>query len=140
MLLVIDSSVVAKWFFAESLTEQALIIREDWVAQKIDLIAPEILISEVSNIVWKKQKTGLISQQEGSAIVANLLALQLPTVSIEPILPFAHSLATTFDLTVYDSVYLALSQSMGTKFITADLRLYNALASKLSHIEYLGNY
>ena len=40
MLIVIDSSVIIKWFFLESLTQEAIAIRQDWLTSKIDLIAP----------------------------------------------------------------------------------------------------
>ncbi|NEQ63367.1 MAG: type II toxin-antitoxin system VapC family toxin, partial [Moorea sp. SIO4A1] len=50
MLLVIDSSVVAKWFFVEPLTKQALAVRKDWELSRVDLIAPELMLAEVGNI------------------------------------------------------------------------------------------
>jgi len=140
MLMVIDSSVIVKWFFLESLTQEALAIRQDWLTYKVDLIAPELILAEVGNIVWKKHRLGLITEQEGIDILSDLLALNLLTVSTEILLPIAYNLATEFDRTVYDSLYLGLAQSRGVKFITADLRLYNSVHSKLNFVEYLGNY
>ncbi len=140
MLLVIDSSVVAKWFFVEPLTKQALAVRNDWELSRVDLIAPKLMLAEVGNIIWKRQRVGLITEPEGNSLIARLLALSLPTVETETILPRAYSLGAAFDRTVYDALYLALAEAMAAKFITADLRLYNAVSGNLPFIDYLGNY
>ncbi|MGK7878197.1 MAG: type II toxin-antitoxin system VapC family toxin [Xenococcaceae cyanobacterium] len=140
MLLVIDSSVVAKWFFLEPLTEQALAVRRDWALSAVELIVPKLLLVEVSNIIWKKQRVGLITEEEGTSAIANLLALEIHTVDPQAILPRAYSLARLFDRTVYDALYLALAEQMGARFITADLRLYNAVGSSLEFVDYLAGY
>lgn len=140
MLIVIDSSVIIKWFFLESLSEKALVIRQDWLSAKIDLMAPDLLFAEVGNIVWKKHRLGIITEQEGRDILSDLLAFNLLTVPTEMILPLAYYLAVRFDRTVYDSLYMALAQERGVKFITADLRLYNAVNLRLDFVEYLANY
>ncbi len=140
-LLVVDSSVVAKWLFLESLTDKALAVRRDWELSLVDLIAPELMLVEISNIIWKKQRSNLITEEEGTSAIANLLALEIPTpVDRETILPRAYSLATFFDRTVYDAIYLALAEKMGAKLITADLRLYNAVGLSLGFVQYLSNY
>ena len=139
-MLVIDSSVVAKWLFLEPLTDQALAVRRDWELSRIDLIAPELMLVEVSNIIWKKQRTNLITEEEGTNVLTNLLALEIPTVEQQTLLPRAYSLATFFDRTVYNAIYLALAEKMGAKLITADLRLYNAVGLSLGFVQYLSNY
>ncbi|AOW99002.1 DNA-binding protein [Moorena producens PAL-8-15-08-1] len=140
MLLVIDSSVVAKWLFVEPLTKQALAVRNDWELSRVDLIAPELMLAEVGNIIWKRQRVGLITEPEGNSLIAHLLALSVPTVETETILPRAYSLGAAFERTVYDALYLALAEAMAAKFITADLPLYNAVSGNLPFIDYLGNY
>ena len=72
MLIIIDSSVIIKWFFWESLTQEALAIRQDWLTSKIDLIAPELILAEVGNVVWKKYRLGLITEQEGVDVLSEL--------------------------------------------------------------------
>lgn len=140
MLVILDSSVVAKWFFAEDLSTQAISVRQNWIGSKLDLLAPDLILTEVSNIIWKKQRLGLISNLEARDTLIDLLALALPTVSSQSLLIAAYNLAEKCDLTVYDSLYLALSIQMQAELITADLRLYNAVSSKLSLVKYLGNY
>lgn len=64
MLVIIDSSVVAKWFFGEDLSTKAITVRQNWLGSKLDLLAPDLILTEVSNIIWKKQRLGLISNLE----------------------------------------------------------------------------
>ena len=71
---------------------------------------------------------------------ADLLALEIPTVGVQTILPRAYSLAKLFARTVYDALYLALAQERGARFVTADLRLCNAVSSGLGFVQYLGSY
>lgn len=140
MLLVIDSSVVAKWLFLEPLTDKALAVRQDWQSSTVDLIAPDLMLVEVGNIIWKKQRAGLITEEEGTRAIAELLALEISTVEPQTLLPRAYSLARLFDRTVYNAIYLALAEEMGAMFITADLRLCNAASSGLGFVKYLGSY
>lgn len=140
MLAIVDSSVVVKWFFAEDLSPQAIAVRQNWLGSRLDLLAPDLILTEVSNIIWKKQRLGSISSLEAKDTLTDLLALALPTVSSQSLLWAAYNLAQKYDRTVYDSLYLALSMQMQAELITADLRLYNAVSSKLSLVQYLGNY
>ena len=46
---VIDASIAVKWVVEEHRTPEALALR-----QKAKLIAPELLVAECANILWKK--------------------------------------------------------------------------------------
>ncbi|PSB46851.1 DNA-binding protein [Cyanosarcina cf. burmensis CCALA 770] len=140
MLLVVDSNVVAKWFFPEELQQQALALQSDWMAGAVDLVAPDLILTEVSNITWKKQRLNLITPVEAIGTIEDLLLLAIPTVESQTVLRQAYSLASRFDRTVYDALYLGLAAFMPAKLVTADLRLYNAVSSQLEFVQYLGNY
>ena len=53
--LVVDASVVIKWFVPEPFSLEARRILDDYRAGSLDLVAPDLLNAEVGNIVWKKQ-------------------------------------------------------------------------------------
>jgi predicted nucleic acid-binding protein len=53
------------------------------------------------------------------------------------LLPEAFAIATAFDRTVYDSIYVALAITSKSRLVTADERLANALASRLP-VKWLG--
>ncbi|MBD2309300.1 type II toxin-antitoxin system VapC family toxin [Chroococcidiopsis sp. FACHB-1243] len=140
MLLVVDRNVVAKWFFPEELQQQALALQSDWMAGTVDLVAPVLILTEVSNITWKKQRLSLITPAEAIGTIEDLLLLSISTVESQTVLRQVYSLASRFDRTVYDALYLALAAFMQAKLITADLRLYNAVSSQLEFVQYLGTY
>ena len=140
MLLVVDRNVVAKWFFPEELQQQALALQSDWMAGTVDLVAPVLILTEVSNITWKKQRLSLITPAEAIGTIEDLLLLSISTVESQTVLRQAYSLASRFDRTIYDALYLALAAFMSAKLVTADLRLYNAVSSHLELVQFLGNY
>ena len=45
MLLVVDSNVLAKWFFPEQLEQQALALYSDWMLKTVDLVAPDLIFA-----------------------------------------------------------------------------------------------
>jgi len=53
--IVIDSSVVIKWFDPEPYTAESDRILAAYATGALALLAPDILPAEVGNIIWKKQ-------------------------------------------------------------------------------------
>ena len=64
--LVVDASVAIKWVIAETGTEQALSLRRRRIT------APDLLIPEGANILWKKARRGELSEAE-AILAARLL-------------------------------------------------------------------
>jgi predicted nucleic acid-binding protein len=61
-----------------------------------------------------------------------------PTVSSHTLLVEAFAIATAFDRTVYDALYVALAVDSKSQLVTADERLANALAAHLP-VKWLGS-
>ena len=115
---VIDASVAIKWVVDESGTEQALLLRRH------RLVAPDLLVPECANILWKKVRRGELSDAE--AILAARL-LQRAEIELEPtrgLLESAMKLAIALDHPAYDCIYLALAEALSCAMVTADERLY----------------
>jgi predicted nucleic acid-binding protein len=114
---VIDASVAIKWVVAETGTEQALLLRRN------RLFAPDLLVAECANILWKKVRRRELSDAE--AIVAARL-LQRADIGLEPMRPLleaAARLSLAFDHPAYDCMYLALADAMSCQLVTADRQL-----------------
>ena len=56
---VIDASIAVKWVVEENGTAEALVLR-----QKAKLIAPELLVAECANILWKKVQRHELLKEE----------------------------------------------------------------------------
>jgi predicted nucleic acid-binding protein len=115
---VIDASVAIKWVVDEPGTEQALLLRRH------RLVAPDLLVPECANILWKKVRRGELSEAE--AILAARL-LQRAEIELEPmrgLLEPATKLAIALDHPAYDCIYLALAEALSCAMVTADEQLY----------------
>jgi predicted nucleic acid-binding protein len=97
----------------------------------VRLLVPELFWCETGNIFWKAARTGRMQPASASAAVENLAALGIPSAPCQALLPDAFALATAFDRTVYDCVYIALAMRTGRKLVTADERLAAATATRL---------
>ena len=115
--LVIDASVAIKWVIEEPGTREALSLRRH------RLFAPDLLVAECANILWKKARRNELSLQE--ALLAARL-LQRADIELAPMRAFlepATKLAIALDHPAYDCAYLALAESLPCDLVTADQRL-----------------
>ena len=119
--MIIDASVIAKWFLDEKGTNVALKIREDYLNGKIDIEIPDLLIYEIANVLRYKNFTAEEIKDAISSIFSMDFLIVTPTPSL---INMASKIALTNDITIYDAVYVALSKYFGTPLITADKKLY----------------
>jgi len=121
--LVIDASIAIKWVMPEPDSGAALMLRRE------RLLAPDLLIAECANVLWKKVRRGEVHAAE-AVLAARLLEradihLQPMRTLIEP----AERLAIALDHPAYDCFYLALAESIGSDFVTADRDLQRKAAA-----------
>ena len=138
--LVIDSSVVVKWYVAEHDSAEAAVMFSMWMNDDIELFAPDLLPIEVGNILWKKQRIGAMTSIRAEQTTATVTALSIPWSDSHELLPQAISIAIKHDRTVYDSIYLALAIQLGCPFVTADDRLANAVAAHIPNVIKLSDW
>jgi predicted nucleic acid-binding protein len=120
---VIDASVVIKWVVDEPGTAKALLLRRH------RLLAPDLLIAECANILWKKVRRKELLEEE--ALVATGL-LARSDIEFEPMIGVfeaATRMAILLDHPAYDCCYLALAEARGCVFVTADAALVGTCRS-----------
>ena len=116
--LVVDASIAVKWVVEEEGTSQALALRE-----RARLIAPELLVAECANILWKKVQRDELSRDE-SLLAAQLLeTAEIELLPTRSLLGPATRIAIELDHPAYDCLYLALAVEQDCRFVTADRRL-----------------
>jgi predicted nucleic acid-binding protein len=114
---VIDASVAVKWVVDEAGTREALALRRHALA------APDLLIPECANILWKKVRRSELTADE-AVLAARLLArADVELAPMRPYLEAATRIAVALDHPAYDCVYLALAEAEGLSFVTADEQL-----------------
>lgn len=122
-VLVVDASVVVKWFVPEIHSDAARRL----LALPHEYVAPDLLFAETANTIWKKIRRKELTAEEGQQLVADIGRIAVEAVSCRALAEDAHVLANATGRTVYDSMYVALAVRLGTRSITADDRLEAAL-------------
>ena len=115
--LIIDASVAVKWVVEEEGTKEALALRDRALA------APDLLIAECANILWKKVRCNEVSEQE-AVFAAGLLAhADIELMAMRPYLEAAVRIAVALDHPAYDCIYIALAEAEGLRLVTSDMSL-----------------
>ena len=125
MKLVVDASVAAKWLFKEQGSHES----RHLLAHRIRLGAPDLILTETANVVWKKARRREISDpQPYLAELANLPDV----IALRPssdLVAHAAAIAIAIDHPVYDCLYLACAETDGAPLVTADTKLQRAAAT-----------
>jgi predicted nucleic acid-binding protein len=135
--VVVDAAVAVKWFIPEIHATEAACLLEPGH----QLLAPDLLMPEVGNVLWKKVRRGELRTEEAHQVLRGLSFVPLEVHASSRLLPAALEIAVATGRTVYDSLYLALAEASRCRLVTADRRLVNALAhGSLSHrLLWIGN-
>jgi predicted nucleic acid-binding protein len=125
MAYVVDASVGLKWFLPEELTSNA----ERLLAEKQELLVPDLFFVEIGNALWKRVQRGLMPPEEAQRIAETVPRFPLNSHPSRDLAEAALAIAINTGRTVYDSLYVALAVREEAPLVTADERLYNAISS-----------
>lgn len=136
---VVDAAVVAKWIFPEPATASAVGLFDAWAAGRVELLAPDVLVAELGTICRRKVRAGDLPAGRVDELF-NLLIGALPelTPSAE-LAPLALQLALRHDRAVADALHLTLALREECVYVTADERLFRALAPAFPCVRYLAD-
>ena len=129
----VDASVVAKWFVEEEHTDEALELRDDYVARLVDIASPELLPFEVLNALRYNPNIGenQLKRAAGALDGYSLWLFPLTGELAERCLENA----LRHGISVYDSAYLSLGEVRGILVYTADRKLIDKAGDRtLRHI------
>lgn len=115
---VIDASVAVKWVVAEEGTQNAVELLSAGT-----LCAPDLLIAECANILWKKARLAQLSTEEALLAAELIERADVELYPMRALLQPATRFAIDLDHPAYDCIYLALAVARDAKFVTADARL-----------------
>jgi len=91
------------------------------------LIAPELLVAECANILWKKVRRNELSNEEALLAARLLQSAEVELTPTRLLLEPATRIAIELDHPAYDCIYLALAAERDCPFVTADERLLRKL-------------
>jgi len=103
------------------------------------LLALDLIWAEFGSTLRKKARLKEVTIQEAEGILKDFMRFPLQTYSSKLLLNSAWQLANDSGTTFYDSLYLALANSRGCSFVTADKKFYESIVetvdSKIIWIE-----
>jgi predicted nucleic acid-binding protein len=121
-VFVIDASIAVKWVVEEPGTAAALSFLE-----QAKLLAPELLVAECANILWKKVRKRELSKDEALLAARLLQGSEIELVPTRALLEPATRIAIELDHPAYDCLYVALAEQNNCPFVTADESLLRKL-------------
>lgn len=120
---VVDASVAVKWYLPEIQTADAMrLLRADH-----ELVAPDLILAETANVFLKNVRRAHMDADDVREPLDSLMG-SVELVSGASLIHDATQLAVAHNRSAYDALYVALALRERCQFVTADRRLYNALA------------
>jgi predicted nucleic acid-binding protein len=117
----IDASVATKWVVPEADSALALQLLEDSMDAGDSLVAPPHVLAEVVSAIYRRLRTGEVSQSETIERLAAFSAIPLEFANPEGLGRRAIELSVEFAWEYpYDAFYLALGELLNCPVWTAD--------------------
>ncbi len=130
--IVVDASVVAKWYLIEEYSDNAIKLRNDYVRGLVQIIVPSLLEYEVLNAL---RYSGVYNLDELKKIGSSLNKYGFITYDLEnDIKDLVIKLALKENITIYDASYIALALKFNTLLYTADQELVTKFPNIARHI------
>lgn len=121
-MVVLDTSVLAKWFLPEADSALALAVRQAHLAGRIKVVIPDFALLELGNV--PRFKFPPADENLAVESVKSVTAMNVQVIATTPDLASsAVKVAYARDLTVYDGLFVALAEVLGFELITTDEHL-----------------
>jgi predicted nucleic acid-binding protein len=138
--VVVDASLAVMWSVPERFSDRALGRAALWAERGTRLLAPCLLVSEVTNGIYKRVVRG--EMDLATAQQALEVALSFPIeLREEPNVP-ARAMALAHEHrrpNAYDCYYLALAERNQCELWTGDERFYNVVKEKLMWVKWIAD-
>ena len=133
-MIVLDASVVFKWFQEEPGSKQALQFEQSHVVGEELIAAPDLLFYEVANTFCYKKN---VMQDVADSALEVLARMEIRIFVFSPReLKEVFKFARNYDISIYDALYAVLARKLECNFVTADKALYARL-KKFSWVKLL---
>ena len=133
--IVVDASVVVKWFNVEEYSENAERLKDKHVKAQVTLVSPALMVFEVLNALRYNPELGASDVKEA---LGDLLGIQIKLYPVEEWMSQAIMLAYDYGLTIYDASYIALANHLNCLLYTADSELLKKVKSdNIKHVSLL---
>ena len=139
--VVVDASLAIKWLVSEEHSDKSRAISRSWANEGIQAAAPYLMPVEVTNALYRRVVRGELTVEDAIRLLEHLLASGIELRDDPALHVRALQLASQLSQgAVYDAHYLALAETLGCDFWTADERFYRAAASVAQNVRWIGEF
>lgn len=129
MNIVVDSNIIAAVFLDTPYSDVSASYYTSWLQQDILLIAPTLFEYEITSLIRRYVKAGMVSDSESKTLIDDILSCDIQIIKPSRLL---HHSALRWAKKIgqakaYDAQYLALAEQENADFWSADKRLVNGL-------------
>ena len=129
--IIVDASLVVKWFITEEYSNLALEIRDRFVNGQLELFAPSLLQYEVLNALKYSNLFSLDNLVDAVTSLENYGIIQVPLNG-----DYAQKtlkLAVDHNISIYDAAYIGLTDVLGICAYSADKKLVDTVNKDYSN-------
>lgn len=134
--LILDASVIIKWFIDEEDDDKALSILDAFQNNQITVAVPTLLFYELGNILVSKKASA--DMVEKAMVILQNLDFRIDDIGLSSFLKI-HQNSVDYSITFYDATYITLLEKENCQFITADNKLFQKINKAFSGAKLLSN-
>jgi predicted nucleic acid-binding protein len=135
--VVVDTSVAIKAVLEEPDSDRADALFAAAARGSHRLVAPELLVYEFGNVLWKQVRRAVLTEAEANYAIVRFPFDQIDWLPGHSLLPGAFQYAIRYRLTVYDAAFLSAATLLGVELITADRGLHRKVSGNLPWVKLL---
>lgn len=136
--VAVDASFLLKIFLPEDKSDEAEGRWKDWIKDSIEVVAPTLIVFEVSSVLRNKVYRGILKKGDAAKIINEIRHLDLVLVYTDELLDTAWEIGAILKApTLYDCFYIALSRILEIPLWTSDKKLYNSAKRNFSFLNLL---
>lgn len=134
MRYVLDASVALCWVIPRPLSPKALLLRDEFRQQIHELIAPSVYPHEIASALTKSERQKLIPVGDARPLSRDVLSTSPVLHGTGSIFYRAIDISSQTRSGFYDCLYVALAETEGIEFVTADDKLLKNLQASFPFI------
>jgi predicted nucleic acid-binding protein len=122
-------------------TANARAILNAWADDRVALIEPALWAPEVVNVMGRAATIHKrITESDAKARIRSFLALDVRAFDMTSEIEVISDEAMRFNRSVYDMTYVVLAERKGIEIVTADEKVFGALAKEKPFVKLLRHY
>lgn len=132
----VDASFIIRLMTSQDVNNSPRRYWQQWQSSQTVIVAPTLIMYEVTNGLYRYQKAGQITQEQTETLLQRALDLGLRFYGDAQLHQEALKLASLYNLSAtYDTHYLALAERLQVELWTVDKRLFNSVSNSLSWVK-----